>query len=272
MRHDGQPRWRRPAGLLLGIAAAVGLAALTGAPAATGAAEAPADIRAKERSDPAAGQIIVINRKKASTEKPASTAAAIDGPAAPDPYATRPPARDSRAEKPRTLASERTAGPAARPARQGPQGGAGETVREPTSRGTAATRDGALPREAARSSERDIATSPAAEPPPLPDLNHAMRPRRLARQSDERDETYDAARRQRLDTWERKRGYGRRAEPWYDAPPYWARPRYRPYPSYREAAPRDFADGRPWRVCRRFARRCEDGFERACWRWQQQCN
>ncbi|MBU2532573.1 MAG: hypothetical protein KKB37_07525 [Alphaproteobacteria bacterium] len=215
------------------------------------------EIIAKERRDPAAGEVVIINPgkpdgKPAASAKPRvsngnDTATGRKADAA-DPYA--PIKRNSLPKnyKSRSAASEPAAGPV-------PQS-------KPAVRQAPAT-----PPDRSEAGTRRAAEEPAAgTPPPLPGVNMdaAARQRYLTRapRADEGDADRSIASRSGpaqwdQDAWDRDRRYRRRA----DVPS-------RPYVGEREIV----RERRPWRLCRRWAWRCEDGFEDACYRWQRNCS
>lgn len=230
MHLNGRLRIRRRSISTIALTALVAAMPLVQAPPAARAADPTAEIRAKERSDPAAGEIIILNRKKVMTDKPgpaeedeADTRA--KNKAAPDPYAPRRP-------EARTVET-----PPERPA------------------------------------GRTTSVIPDAAPlPPPPSLNRQARPRQWARTGDNRGAIAREQVRRPPTVFEEERGRrgDYRADRWREAPREWDRgPRYPR--DWREAPARTFADRRPWRACRRLARLCEDGFERACWSWQRRC-
>ncbi len=248
---SGPGRMLRNGALALAVSApGLGLAA----PAAV-AQNASPEIRAKERRDPAAGEVVIINRKDrqgTATKKPAEkkkragktgSSQTATGRSAPDPYAPielKPLPKDD------------------------PRLGR-NADNEPAS-----TADNAEP------ATRRAVTAPRPQPPPVPAARRrppasisdqarlrAFTPNQLVvpppptaveRSSAFRRERAEAEKQLR-ERAERGRLAARRAEEQSaDEVRYRRRPRFR-----------------PWRRCRRLAWRCEDGFRRACMRWRRVC-
>lgn len=280
---------------LLGSHAARVLAALAFALFAVGPASAqkvPPEIKAKERSDPAAGEVIIINPDRLRERKANP----------PDPYA--PIKLNPLPAKPETAAPQRAAipTPAAKPPLP-PQ-----PVREQARRSLTApseqeqdqartseieTDRDALPPLPPKARRTGTATaSREADAPPLPAVNPAVRndiarlrqfpphnaprldpytPRAsVAPNRTDRDDAEDLraaaerreALRRRADERRREARLRDRGDEWRDrvrrdADRYYARRRI-------EAR-------RPWRVCRRLAFACEDGYAGACERWRRRC-
>lgn len=201
------------------------------APAAFAQASSP-EIIAKERKDPAAGEVVIINRKKRKGD-------------APDPYAPikLKPLPEKWSEKSKE-----------------PQQPAKEAVKKPTKeRRTNAQAAGTVkpepkapePVEAARS-EPTLAT------PPLPTLNTQQRTA-SARLRQFPLAGLSTAPRQ----IEQQRQPRRRIGPTARDRAEWRRYRdRRRYSSNRR---------RPWRQCRQLARRCNAGFEGSCIIWERRC-
>lgn len=116
------------------------------------------------------------------------------------------------------------------------------------------TRDSRLGRFASPAPSRQPEPEQRAELPPLPEINRdvasvarpALRPRN-DNDADGGDHSPRRSARRGADYWRNdddRRDYG--------------------YVARRSRA-------RPWRQCQRLAWRCEDGFERACIRWQRRC-
>lgn len=263
------------------------------------AAETPAEIRQAERKDPAAGEIVIINRKAEKTTAIApkaekSAAKTGEDAAPPDPYApvkrdrtrkaapenARPAASRTKeaerpSEPPRSAAAKRQN--VERTPQRAPKKTASEakteTVnrRERDDRVQSRARDEQLsppppiantdirPRRTVRSPADDAWTRPAPEPP-----RRSLSQRRF---DDDEDQRYRPRRRyserDRDDALHPPPGYRPRGRDWRYAE---RSPRWRDNEDLRYRSVR-----RPWRVCRRLAWRCRDGFERACWRWRQQC-
>ena len=277
---------------LTAIAISAGAIAIANSPILVTAAETPPAILKEERNDPAAGEVVIINPRpsgKAEAEKnkpqrkgPGSASDETkDGVAserrarkAPDPYAPRG-----------SVAGSRATGPS----------GSEETPSEAQSSPRPPTR-AARPRD-----ERD--SQQTATPPP-PVIQSAPQRDRSARAPGEANSFHEhtrtpAPRYERDDDNAREASRSRRV--WRDRDdaqafdrPFRQRLRERddilhPPPGYRppspdrrygEPAPRrrareradyDMRRHRPWRACQRLAWACQDGFERACWRWRRDC-
>lgn len=183
----------------------------------------PPEIIAKERKDPAAGEVVIINRKKRK-----------DG--APDPYAPikLKPLPDNISER-------------ADEARQtGKKNGTNNQV----TKEAAAKPRVPKPVKAARTE------SPLT--PPLPTLNTEQRTA-SARLGQFPQAGLSPAPRRRV---EEQRQPPRRAR--------WSARERREWRRYRDR--RRFSNReRPWRHCRRLARRCSAGFEGSCIIWERRC-
>jgi hypothetical protein len=242
----GRAPWRAgafKASAAIGIAA--GALAVSNPPNLVSAAETPPEIRQAERKDPAAGKIVIINRKdkanaatptararKSAKEKPTDDAKRA---AAPDPYA---PSRRELGRKP----AAQTAPAAAKP-----------TATPPPEINTA-------PRPANIGRDTDLETRRTVE------RTRAQLPSRRFDDADDDVRTRRGTRRERNDglypppgyrpRWRGDRRYAGPVRRWRDDDDWSLR--------YRRIR-------RPWRICRQLAWRCRDGFERACWRWEHQC-
>ena len=190
----------------VGYVVAIGAAMLSVVFLAPASAQTrPADIKAKERQDPASGDVVVINRKTRKS-------------GAPNPYA---PAKKATVNaKTKSKKSTEIASPKPIIRRQNEIVGAAPTLTPPlpkrnTARRTSTARLRQFPRPELGTPGRRTNEFPA--------------PRRAERRFDDR------------------RTYARRRAP----------PRYSRH--------------RPWRQCRRLARRCQAGFEGSCYMWQRRC-
>jgi len=275
---SGQMQGKAWGGAALKVVTAVAISAsaiaIANSPILVTAAETPPAILKEERNDPAAGEVVIINpqpagKAEAGKNQPqrkgarSTSDATRDGAAgrqragkAPDPYAPR----------------DTVTGPRATAPSRGETPTSGEqSSRRPPARATS-------PRDEPGSRQ-------TAAPPPQPRFQRAPQPdlsarppgdggsstersRGPARQYDRDDDDTQEANRQR-------RAWGERGDilhppPGYRPPPLnWRSAERAPRRRFRE---RSYSDGeRPWGACRRLARACQDGFERACWRWRRDC-
>jgi hypothetical protein len=265
--------------------------AIANSPILVTAAETPPAILKEERNDPAAGEVVIINPRQtgkagAGKNEPQSRDArstsdeARDGAAsrqrarnAPDPYAPRDTVTGPRAAAP---SRAETTPPEAQSNRRPPTGAA-QPPDEQRSRQTAAPPpppvfqrapepdwSARAPGEANSSTERSRA--PARRYDRDDDnFDEASRPRRGWRDDDDA-QAFDRPLRRRSresdDLLQPPPGYR-------PSPPNWRSAEQAPRRGFRE---RSYDDGeRPWRACRQHARACQDGFERACWRWRRDC-
>jgi hypothetical protein len=297
--------WRTGAIKVLTIAGIAGGAiAIGNSPIMVTAAETPPEIRQAERNDPAAGEIVIINRKADKKAPAASTSQEASAPnaakakagsdkraAAPDPYAPGPKAQPLEAA-PKKLAPKQSTTSAEQKSASPPRAKAQTkaAANSPTRADRAANPDTTKRINTPARVNGDTRREQAAAPlPPPPAVNDSPR---TARARDGRETRRDWSRRQAPASpparrFERDDADDSGPRRWADRdrddalyPPPGYRPRGREW-RYAERAPRWRAEerrdyrgegrGRPWRVCRRLAWRCRDGFERACWRWQRQC-
>ena len=210
------------------------------------------EILAKERSDPAAGEPVIINRKAA---KPATSRTAKDDsdkrvagtkPNAPDPYAPiklkpLPEKAPSDHTAPKSEAQREAASSARKPGWDG-----GNRV------------------------SRFAPPEPVTPPPPLPQFNRDQRTAaapphsvpETRRQTDRETERDRVAPRDRFESEVAPRRWASRDDRDFD------------YESRRYdggAVRRSRQAERPWRLCRQWAIRCDDGYEQACRAWQRRC-
>ena len=297
--------WRNGAIKVLTVAGIAGAAiAIGNSPIMVTAAETPPEIRRAERNDPAAGEIVIINRK-ADTKSPANSSsegtAAAPGAkakatsdkraAAPDPYAPAPRRAEQRRDEaaPKQPATQNSSAPAEEKPASSSRAAAQPKAapQSPRRADRAANPETAKPIDTPARVDgerrREQATAPLPPPPAVnTEPRTAGAPEAGREWSRSQAPASTPARRFGRDDADDpgpRRWAGRdRSEALYPPPGY--RPRGQDW-RYAERAPRwreqesryyrDEGEGRPWRICRRLAWRCRDGFERACWRWQRQC-
>ena len=289
---SGQMRgraWGGPA--IKGLTAiAIARGTIVNSPVLGTAGETPPAILKEERDDPAAGEIVIINRRPVETadaKKDTSTGSGIGSTSAET--TAEAASKTAVGQAPATKAPRRSIS-APRASEPGPSDALsrrGRTNRRSSSR-------------TARPLDEPDREQMGAPLPPLPRINAEIWARRSARaagdvnssvkgsrpsRADDRNHNADAANGRRragrddddardVDSRPRHRwrndilhpppGYRPRTPDGRHAEQAWRRHiEERPY--YRERGPR------PRRLCRRLAWRCEDGFDRACWRWRRIC-
>jgi hypothetical protein len=192
---------------------------------------------------------------------------------APDPYAPRDTVTGPRAAAP---SRAETTTPEAQSNRRPPTGAA-QPRDEPGSRQTVAPppppvfRKAPQPEWSARApNEANSSTERSRAPARRYDrdddnFDEASRPRRGWRDDDDA-QAFDRPLRRRS----RESDDILRPPPGYrPSPPNWRSAEQAPRHRLRQ---RSYYDReRPWRACRHHARACQDGFERACWRWRRDC-
>lgn len=222
--------------VLLGAVAAATLSIATLAALPASAQTSTPEIVEKERSDPAAGEVVIINPRKSKS-------------AAPDPYApiARQPLPAVGAAK-KSAPENETAGaapipPAPTPAP--PRTGLANTdqARDRLQQFPQAPLTAA--RETGESDQSDRQSDGEPESDRRAAVGRDNHEREVRRQEDDR-------RQRRLARRDHNQsGRYQRADP---------EVQYR----------RPFGE-RPWQLCRQLAWRCENGFDRACNRWQRNC-
>jgi hypothetical protein len=201
-----------------------------------GAQKSSPDIIAKERRDPAAGDVVIINRRK-------------DKNAAPNPYAPKSSQSEAAQRKPEqakpksksklrdddgSRTARRSASPpSSQPELTPPLPGFNRSTPPRTARLQQFPQAGLAPRQ------REM--DEAARRAPAPRRQQG----RPAWRDD--DDWRDGARERWRDDWQDQRRYRGRSR-------------------------RQAFRGRSWRQCRRLAWRCEDGFEGACYVWERRCS